>query len=59
MILLISLLFWNYWHVQENDMESIAMKHAVIVNTKLVTHYLVIVVMVVNLTGKVTNVHKE
>jgi hypothetical protein len=40
-------------------MESIVMKHAVIVNTKLVTHYLVIVVMVVNLTGKVTNVHKE
>jgi hypothetical protein len=40
-------------------MESTLMKHAVIVNTKLVTHYLVIVVTVVNLTGKVTNVHKE
>ena len=40
-------------------MESTVMKHEVIVNTKLVTQYRVIVATVVNLTGKVTNVHKE
>jgi hypothetical protein len=39
-------------------MESTVVKHAVIVNTKLVAQYLVIVVTVLNLSGKVTNVHK-
>jgi len=39
-------------------MESTVVKHAVIVNTKLVTQYLVCVSTVVNLVGKVTNVHK-
>jgi len=39
-------------------MESTVVKHAVIVNTKLVTQYLVYVSTVVNLVGKVTNVHK-
>jgi hypothetical protein len=39
-------------------METTAVKHAVIVNSKLVPWYLVNVRTVVNLVGKVTNVNK-
>jgi hypothetical protein len=39
-------------------MESTVVKHAVIVNRKLVTQYLVYVSTAVDLVGKVTNVHK-
>jgi hypothetical protein len=39
-------------------METTAVKHAVIVNIKLVPWYLVNVRTVVNLVGKVTNVNK-
>ena len=39
-------------------MESTVVKHALIVNTNLVTQYLVYVSTVVKLVGKVTNVKK-
>jgi hypothetical protein len=39
-------------------METTVVKHAVIVNTKLVTHYLVYVNTTVDLDGRVTNVIK-
>jgi len=39
-------------------METTVVKHAVIVNTKLVTQYLVYVNTTVNLDGRVTNVIK-
>jgi hypothetical protein len=39
-------------------METTVVKHAIIVNAKLVTQYLVNVNTVVKLVGKVTNVNK-